>query len=64
MPCMLAKMIKKVFDAKYFKQSTQIDFKKTTKCQSRKGFDEHVFLVGLYELSLENLPCWPIKFIH
>lgn len=37
MPCMLAKVIKKVFDAKYFKQSTRIDLKKQQSVNVERG---------------------------
>ncbi len=37
MPCMLAKVIKKVFDAKYFNQSTRIDLKKQQNVNVGRG---------------------------
>ncbi len=46
MPCMLAKVIKKVFDAKYFKQSTRIDLKKQQSVNVERG-SMNMFFCGI-----------------
>jgi hypothetical protein len=43
---MLAKVIKKVFDAKYFKQSTRIDLKKQQSVNVERG-SMNMFFCGI-----------------